>query len=68
MLSVVENLDGYFLFYEVGEMPAVSCGFHEVVVYPVVIAAARFSEDDTVVFESVLLEPDFCVFAVCFGA
>ena len=54
--------------HQVGEFALEPGGAYDVVVNPVVIAAARFAEQDAVIFEAVFVEPILGDFAVRFSA
>ena len=53
---------------EVGEFPLETRRFHDVVVNPVVIAAARLAEQDAVILETVLFKPVLRDFTMRLGA
>lgn len=54
--------------HQISEFAFKTCSTHDVVVDPVVIAAAWFAKNNAVVFKTVVGEPGFCNRAVFFGS
>lgn len=54
--------------HQVGEFAFETSGAHDVVVNPVIVAAAGFAEQDAVIFEAVFSEPVLGDFSMRFGA
>lgn len=67
-ILLLKHLNFVFFDHQISEFAFKTGSANEVVVYPVVVAAAGFAHHHAVVLEAVLVEPRFGYFAVCFGA
>ena len=64
---IVKYFYGFFFEDKIGEFAFVAGGFYDVIVYPMVVASARFAKDDAVILKAVLFEPLLSNLTVCFG-
>ena len=64
----LKNLNLVSADNEVGEFTFKAGSLDDMVVDPMVIAAAGFAEEDAVVFEAVAVQPGLCDLAMGFGA
>ena len=56
-MLIVKNFNRHLLFYHIGKFTSVLSRFHDMIVNPVIVAAAWFSAQNAVVFEAVFIEP-----------
>jgi hypothetical protein len=64
--SRLENLHGLLLPHQIRKPTLVAGGPHNVVVYPMVVAAPRLAHEQSVVIEAMTIQPRLCDFAMLF--